>query len=579
MINRRLIKLMGSKKHYIYLTVILNLLALISNTTIMILIAGFINRLYLKQIAITDFASLLLIMTVLLLCRFVLVRYAGKMSYHAAGEVKIRLREAIFNKLLQLGPSYDQHYCTSNIIQIANEGVDQLEIYFESYLPQFFYAMIAPMILAVIIAFIDLKVALTLLICVPLIPLSIVLIQKIAKRLLSRYWSDYSTMADTFLENLEGLETLKIYQADEYKQQKMNEEAEKFRKITMKVLIMQLNSITVMDIVAYGGAGLAIALALFGFVRGEIDLFGMIVIILLGADYFIPMRVLGSYFHIAMNGMAAADKIFSLLDLSSDTQNKIAEADFQDDILVSGLNFKYGDKPVLSSIDLNIPANELVAIVGGSGSGKTTIARILSGQLKYDTGSIRIGKQELKTIADDAIAAKIAYLSHDAHLFKGTIAENLRIADELATDELLWSVLKRVDLATWVKDNGGLNYQLNERGSNLSGGQRQRLAMARLLLKAADVYIFDEATSNIDIESETIILQSIYDLADKHTVIMIAHRLANVEKADMIYLFQNGQIAESGSHDQLMMKKGSYYEMVMTQRRMEDLKEVNYETD
>lgn len=579
MINKRLINLMSSERYFIYLTVLLKLLALIDNAAIMVLIAYFIDHLFLGKLTASDFGFFFLVLIVLLILRFILIRSSEKSSYNAAGEVKIKLREAIFQKLLSLGSSYDHYSATSNIVQIANEGVDQLEVYFGSYLPQFFYALIAPIILSIIIAFIDLKVALTLFVCVPLIPLSIVLIQKIAKKLLSRYWSDYTNMTDTFLENLEGLETLKIYQADEYKQKKMSEEAERFRKITMKVLIMQLNSITVMDIVAYGGAAAAIALALFSFAKGDINLFGMIVIILLAADYFIPMRVLGSYFHIAMNGMAAADKIFSFLDIKTDDQIKINDVDLENDIVIRDLNFCYDDKLILNNIDLTVPFGKFIAIVGESGSGKTTLARLLSGRFSYDEGSVKIGGQEMRRIADETISSKIAYLNHNAHLFKGTVAENLRMADPKATDEELWLALDQVDLASWLKDNGGLACRLSERAGNLSGGQRQRLALARLLLKKADIYIFDEATSNIDVKSEMVILKSIHDLTKKHTVIMIAHRLASVKEADMIYLLQNGQIAESGNNDQLMSEKGAYYEMVMIQNDLENLKETGNETN
>ncbi len=495
---------------------------------------------------------------------------AAKMGYFSSKAVKKSLREKIYQKLLRLGSSYNEQVKTSEVVQVAVEGVDQLETYFGAYLPQFFYAMLAPLTLFIVLCFVNVAAAVVLLICVPLIPVAIAAVQTWAKKLLSKYWGQYTELGDTFLENLQGLTTLKIYQADAFKQQEMNEQAEKFRKITMKVLTMQLNSITIMDLIAYGGAALGVIMAVTQYQSGGVSLEGCLLIILLAADFFIPMRQLGSFFHIAMNGMAASDKIFRLLDLE-ETKPEITESfPSGHTIRCSGLSFSYEpDREILHSVDLTFPQGSFTALVGESGCGKSTLASILMGRNKGYTGSVSVGGVPLSSIQEESLLRNITYISHQSYLFKGTVRENLLMGKPGASDEELWAVLSRVNLAEFLKAEQGLDTRLLEKASNLSGGQCQRLALARALLHDSPVYIFDEATSNIDVESENDIMREIHELAKSKTVILVSHRLANVVGADHIYVLDHGIVAESGSHEELLAHHGLYERLWSAQQTLE----------
>ena len=471
----------------------------------------------------------------------------------------------------RLGASYNEQVKTSEVVQVAVEGVDQLETYFGAYLPQFFYAMLAPLTLFAVLCFVNVPAAIVLLICVPLIPIAIAAVQTWAKKLLSKYWGQYTALGDTFLENLQGLTTLKIYQADEFKNKEMNVEAEKFRKITMKVLTMQLNSITIMDLIAYGGAALGVIMAVTQYTNNHVSLAGCLLIILLAADFFLPMRQLGSFFHIAMNGMAASDKIFRLLDLPEHKQKVSESFPLRHDIVCSGLQFSYEpDREILHGVDLRFPQGSFTALVGESGCGKSTIAAILMGRNKGYTGSVTIGGVELREVNESSLLRNITYVSHQSYLFKGTVRDNLLMGKPSATDDELWMVLERVNLAGFLKAEQGLDTPLLEKAGNLSGGQCQRLALARALLHNSPVYIFDEATSNIDVESENDIMAQIHRLAKTKTVLLISHRLANVVRADNIYVLDGGNIAEHGSHKELLQKHGLYERLWTAQQSLEN---------
>ena len=377
-------------------------------------------------------------------------------------------------------------------------------------------------------------------------------------------------MGDTFLENLQGLTTLKIYQSDGFKQEEMNRKAESFRRITMKVLTMQLNSITIMDLIAYGGAALGVVLSVTQYRAGQVDLAGCLLIILLSADFFIPMRQLGSFFHIAMNGMAASEKIFRLLDLPEPERGT---APFPKDcsITCTGLGFAYEpDRPILHGIELAVPKGGFTAVVGESGCGKSTVAGLLMGRNRGYTGSLQIGGAELTDIAEASLMKNITYISHQSYLFKGTVRENLQIGRPNATDEELWVALEKMKLAGLLRQEKGLDTSLSEQGANLSGGQRQRLALARALLHNSPVYIFDEATSNIDVESENDIMEEIHRLAREKTVLLISHRLANVTEAKSIYVMEKGSIVERGTHQQLLEKRGAYAALWSAQQSLEN---------
>ena len=570
MINKRLIGTVAESKKYIAGNVILQWCSLTANIALMLSISRMLAELFRGSASVQLFTVTGIVVILALAVRFFCSIGAAKMGYFSSKAVKKSLREKIYQKLLRLGSSYNEQVKTSEVVQVAVEGVDQLETYFGAYLPQFFYAMLAPLTLFIVLCFVNVAAAVVLLICVPLIPVAIAAVQTWAKKLLSKYWGQYTDLGDTFLENLQGLTTLKISQADAFKQQEMNEQAEKFRKITMKVLTMQLNSITIMDLIAYGGAALGVIMAVTQYQSGGVSLEGCLLIILLAADFFIPMRQLGSFFHIAMNGMAASDKIFRLLDLE-ETKPEITESfPSGHTIRCSGLSFSYEpDREILHSVDLTFPQGSFTALVGESGCGKSTLASILMGRNKGYTGSVSVGGVPLSSIQEERLLRNITYISHQSYLFKGTVRENLLMGKPGASDEELWAVLSRVNLAEFLKAEQGLDTRLLEKASNLSGGQCQRLALARALLHDSPVYIFDEATSNIDVESENDSMREIHELAKSKTVILVSHRLANVVGADHIYVLDHGIVAESGSHEELLAHHGLYERLWSAQQTLE----------
>ena len=571
MINKRLIGTVAESKKYIAGNVILQWCSLAANIAMMFSITSLFAGIYYDSTSPSVLWATAAVVLLALLIRFLCTIGASRMSYLSSKEVKKTLRERIYEKLLRLGASYNEQVKTSEVVQMAVEGVDQLETYFGAYLPQLFYAMLAPLTLFAVLCFVNVPAAIVLLICVPLIPAAIAAVQTWAKKLLSKYWGQYTALGDTFLENLQGLTTLKIYQADEFKNKEMNVEAEKFRKITMKVLTMQLNSITIMDLIAYGGAALGVIMAVTQYTGNHVSLAGCLLIILLAADFFLPMRQLGSFFHVAMNGMAASDKIFRLLDLEEHKQEVSESFPLQHDIVCSNLRFSYEtDREILHGVDLRFPQGSFTALVGESGCGKSTIAAILTGRNKGYTGSVTIGGAELREINESSLLRNVTYVSHQSYLFKGTVRDNLLMGKLSATNDELWAVLERVNLAGFLKAEQGLDTPLLEKASNLSGGQCQRLALARALLHDSPVYIFDEATSNIDVESENDIMAEIHELARSKTVILISHRLANVVQADNIYVLDNGNIAEHGSHKKLLQNHGLYERLWDAQQALEN---------
>ena len=571
MINKRLIGTVPESKKYIARNVILQWVSLVANIMMMFAITSLLAKLFLKTADTKDIIITVIIAVVAVVVRYVCTTLASKMGYLSSKAVKKTLREMIYKKLLRLGTSYNEKIKTSEIVQVAVEGVDQLETYFGAYLPQFFYAMLAPLTLFVILSFVNFPSAIVLLICVPLIPVSIAAVQTWAKKLLSKYWGQYTALGDTFLENLQGLTTLKIYQADEFKQKEMNEESEKFRKITMKVLTMQLNSITIMDLIAYGGAALGVILSVTQYIKGNVTFEGALLIILLSADFFIPMRLLGSFFHIAMNGMAASDKIFRLLDLP-EADVKTEEVPKDCTIACTNLRFSYDeDREILHGIDLIFPKGSFTSIVGESGCGKSTVSAVLMGRNKGYTGSVKVGGKELSELSEASLMENFTYISHQSYLFKGSVRDNLLMGKPNTTEDEMWEVLERVKLADFMKSENGLDTKVLEKASNLSGGQCQRLALARALLHDSPVYIFDEATSNIDVESENDIMCEIHALAKTKTVILISHRLANVVHSDNIFVMDKGNIAETGTHQELLKNKSVYAKLWNAQRALENL--------
>ena len=505
--------------------------------------------------------------------RFAFTMLASSMSDQASKDVKRTLRSSIYAKLTRLGANYTETVATSEVVMLASEGVEQIDTYFAKYLPQLFYSLLAPVTLFVLLVGVHARSAIILLCCVPLIPMSIVAVQKFAKKLLNKYWGEYTTLGDSFLENIQGLTTLKIYQADGWKHEQMNAQAERFRKITMKVLTMQLNSVTLMDLMAYGGAGLGIISAVAAFAKGQLSLTATLTIVLLAADFFLPLRLLGSYFHIAMNGAASAEKIFKLLaaDEPTDGQQTVpADTTLQLDQVTFGYE---KDRTILHGVSLTIPQGSFVSLVGESGCGKSTIAALLSGSRTGYTGSVTLGGVPVEQLQQAQRLRTLTVVPHNATIFKGTVEANLRMARPDASESDLWAALEQVNLADFCRSQEGMQTALHEGGSNLSGGQRQRLAMARALLHDTPIYLFDEATSNVDAESENDIMAAIKSLAGKKTVILISHRLANVVDSDCIYVLDKGRIVEQGTHAALLKQQGAYSRLYTAQKQLETLGE------
>lgn len=572
MFDKRLMAMCPESRKYIAGNIIFQCMELMMNAAMIFIIANCVGQLYAKEMTIKNLVISLVVLAGILFIRFFTTKQTTQMSYLASKTVKRVMREQIYKKILRLGNTYREHATTAELVQESVEGVDQLESYFGLYVPQFFYAFIAPVTLFVLFGFAgSFKVAGVLLVCVPLIPGAIMMVQKIAKKLLSKYWDQYAKLGSTFLENLQGMTTLKTYKADEFKNQQMNAESENFRRITMKVLTMQLNSIIIMDFFAYGGAALGIALAGKAFIDGNLSLQSTIFMILLSADFFLPMRKLGSYFHVAMNGMAASDRIFKFLKVEEPAEKTAILPEKGLDIKLSSINFSYyGQKQVLSDISIDIPQNSFTGIVGESGSGKSTISSIIMGRNSIKNGLLTIGGLSVSEINEESLFKNINYVGLGSVFFKGSVRENLLLAKENASDDELWNVLTECNIDGFFREEKGLDTMLTENAGNLSGGQRQRLALARAILHDAKIYIFDEATSNIDMESEEIILTEIKKLAKTKTVIMITHRLMNVVDADKIYCLEKGYISGAGKHSELLKTDSVYKNLWNTQKALEE---------
>ena len=584
MIKKRLISLMADSKKYIVHQVLWQWLGLLLSICIMFRIGQLLEAAVTGDLSAAVLREEALQLLLAALAKAFCSRNAGRASSRAGAEVKTRLRARLFEKLSSLGPSYHESVPTAEAVQVAVEGIEQLETYFARYLPQLFYSLLAPVTLFLALCRVSLRASLVLLVCVPLIPVTIVAVQKIAKRLLSKYWSAYTELGDSFLENLQGLTTLKIYRADAQKAVEMDAEAEHFRKITMKVLMMQLNSIVVMDLVAYGGAALGMVLAILEYRSGHLGIGHALTLLLLASEFFIPMRLLGSFFHIAMNGMAASDKLFRILDLPSPDTGREMLSGAPMAIEIRNVGFAYsgeGARQILKNIHIEIPKQGLISLAGVSGSGKSTIAALLTGRKKGYTGEILLTEEnctllpieereiELSSVDAETLLRNITLLSHDSVLFRGTVRDNLLAAKPDATDEELVQALCEACLWDFLSGEDGLDTKLTENAGNLSGGQRQRLALARALLHDSPFYIFDEASSNIDAESEAEIMNVIRRLAKKHVVLQISHRLANTMDSDRIYVLENGEIIEEGSFESLIVQNGRFAAMYEQQKQLE----------
>ena len=576
MFNKRLLSICDSSKKWIGLTVLMNWISIICNIALILFIGTTVDKLMNGNLNLNVISTSLFIIAMLSI-RFVANFMSTKFSLHSSSEVKKTLRSTIYEKLLSLGVNYTDAISTSSTVQIAVDGVEQLEIYFGRFMPQLFYSLLAPLTLFAVMSFISFKTAIVLLICVPLIPMTIMAVMKIAKKLLSKYWGVYTDLGDSFLENLQGLTTLKIFDIDEDKNKEMNDNAEHFRKITMKVLSMQLNSITIMDLIAFGGSAIGILIAIAEFRAGLITAGQVLIIILLSAEFFIPMRLLGSFFHVAMNGISASERMFKLLDTEVEEIKDLDEAKLTNlnniNIELRNVDFSYDkERKVLENINIEMKNNKMIALVGESGCGKSTITNLLLKQNKVDSGEILLNGINLNEIPFDVLTKKVGFINHSAYIFNGSIEDNIRMGKNDASYDEIYDALKKANLYEFVMSlPEKLNTNVGEGGSLLSGGQKQRLALARTIITDPEIYIFDEATSNIDVESEEKVWESIYKLSKNKTVIVISHRLANVKNADAIYVLDKGHIVEHGKHKELMMTKNKYYELVTHQQNLENI--------
>ena len=502
--------------------------------------------------------------------RMVCQTAAQRMGRKAASCAKCSIRQQVYDKLAALGPAYSETVATAVAVQVSVEGTEQLESYFGQYLPQLFYALLAPLTLFVALAPLSLPAAVALLVCVPLIPASIVCVQKIARRTMRNYWGSYTDLGSMFLEAIQGLTTLKIYSADARKHEEMNGAAESFRKATMRLLTMQLNSITVMDLFAFGGAAVGMIAVLWQFSCGAATFAAAFSIVFLSSEFFIPMRTLGSFFHTAMGGMAAAEKMYAILDapLPVDGAREVDPRDAG--VECRGVGYSYdGKRQVLEGVDFSAPRGSFIGVTGESGSGKSTLAGILSGANARYAGEVSIGGIDLRDISAESLRKTVTTVPFSSYVFKGTVRANLLLAKPDASDDELWEALAKCRLAGFARESGGLDMEIAAEGANLSGGQRQRLAFARALLHDSPIYIFDEATSNIDAESEAAIISAARELAGSHTVIMISHRLSAIEHADEIYVLEQGKLVEHGAHSQLLARGCAYARLWESQSQLE----------
>ena len=572
MIDKKLLALLGHNKKYIFYAVGLMIVGLFANLAITASICYAIQ--YAAEYTSSGsnaqgFILPAVIVIIAMAIRYVTSRSIGDLKDTLGRNVKKDLRQKIYDKIIKLGVRTTDNMSMAGLTQLSMEGVEQLDLYYSAYIPQFFYAMIAPIILFIVTVRINWAVALVLLACVPLIPMSIIAVSRYAKKIFAKYWGKYTSMGDSFLDSVQGLKELKIFQADAAQNIKMNETSEEFRKITMKVLVMQLASTTIMDMVAYGGAGLGIALTINAVVNGNLSAYAALFLILVAVDFFLPLRAFGSAFHIAMNGASAGNKILSLLAQPDPVWG--SETVDNTEITVKDVTFSYdGTRDVLKHASMNFGSTGMYAIVGESGSGKSTVVNLLLGAYHPQQGSILVGNKPLETLSRESYYSHISVVSYNTYIFNETIRQNFMLAKEDVTEDEIFDALKKVNLYDFIIDDGGLDKVITEDAANISGGQKQRLALAINLVANKDIYIFDEATSNIDIESEAIIMNNIKELSKEKSVIVISHRLANVIAADTIYYIEDGEVKEYGTHNDLMNMHEGYAELYTTQKKLEE---------
>ena len=567
MIDKDLLSLLGGERKYVAYSVIAMIAGLFANTGITACICCAIGFAA-DGAAAVKYLAPALIAVVCIALRFCVTKATSEFRNALGAHVKKDLRHRTYDKMLRLGVRSSDSATMAGMTQVGVEGIEQLDLYYSTYLPQFFYSMIAPFILFAICVPIDWRTAVMLIACVPLIPVSIVAVSKYAKRIFAKYWGKYTSMGDVFLDSVQGLKELKIFKADAARHERINASAEEFRKITMKVLVMQLASTTIMDLVAYGGAGAGIALAISGVMNGA-DPIKALFLVLVAVEFFLPLRSLGSAFHVAMNGASAGRKILDILKAPEPEwgNGEVEGADVE----LSDVTFSYdGKRDVLKHVSATFPKTGMTAIVGESGCGKSTVVNMISGAYRPQSGEVRIGGKRTDDISRASWYGRLAIVSYNTYIFNESVRANFRLAKPNVADEEIYASLEKVCLAEFVREAGGLDKVIAEDGGNISGGQKQRLALAVNLVADKDVYVFDEATSNIDGDSEKIIMDNICDLAKSKNVIVISHRLANVVRANNICFMRDGCVAESGTHAQLLAEGGEYAKLFNTQKALEE---------
>ena len=567
MIDKELFKLIGGNKKYIFIAVLLQAIGLIANVAITGSVCYAVYLLTQNAEAV-EFVYPLIGAVIGIIVRYICSRATGDIKDKLGRSVKKDLRERVYNKIVKLGVKTTDGMSMAGLTQVSVEGVEQLDLYYSSYLPQFFFAMIAPVILFLICVWIDWRTALVLIACVPLIPVSIVAVSKYAKKIFAKYWGKYTSMGDKFLDSVQGLKELKIFQADAAQHVKINESAEEFRVITMKVLVMQLASTTIMDLVAYGGAGVGIALAICGTAFWGLNPIAALFLCLVAVEFFLPLRAFGSAFHVAMNGASAGKKIISLLN-APDPEWGTEKVDGKE-IKLENVTFSYdGKRDVLKNVNMTFPEKGMTAIVGESGCGKSTVVNMLVGAFRPQKGDVTVGGKQLEKLSRENWYSHLSAVSYNTYIFNESVRDNFQMAKENVSDEEIFAALEKVNLKEFIEENGGLDKVITEDANNISGGQKQRLALAIALVSDKDIYVFDEATSNIDIDSEAIIMKNIKAISESRSVIVISHRLANVVPADNIYYMEEGEIKESGSHEKLMAARQGYAHLYTAQKTLE----------
>ena len=560
MFNKKLFNELKSEKLQILKLLLIKILQMTTNVAMIFLIGKSIEALISSSFSGSKF---ILFMLLIIGLNIFLIKIESSISYKASYRIKNNLRERLMKKVFSFKMEYGSKVSISEVINLGVEGIEQLNLFYSALLPQLLFSLIGPLILFCILSFLNFKIAIIMLLLIPLIPLAIMMVQKLAKKVVKTYWKSYTNLSEVFIDFLYGLTSLEVFNADEDYNDLLNEKAEDFRVKTMKLLMMQLNNITVLDLISYTGSALGIILSIYYYSKGQLSIFAAFSFILLSQEFFLPLRRLGALFHVAMNGITAANSLFEILEIESIEDFKNVLKDEKVDVEVKNLSFSYGEKEILKDLNMKIKSNKITAIVGESGCGKSTLAKLVGGfERNYDGEILYNGLSE---ISNDSLNENIMLVDNNPYFFKESLRYNLKIANKNADDEKLIEVLEEVGLYSYFKNIGGLDSILESAGNNLSGGQKQRLAIGRALLKEPKILILDESISNIDKESEDLILNLIQKLKEEMTIILITHRLNTVLQADYIYYLDNKKVAEEGSFEEI--SKGELFSGIYRYQR------------